>query len=102
MSDKIKIDSQSVISLANEMQSINLAIDREYRETMKCFLNMFISWGGKASDSSREVYQTIEKAFSQSRYAVMNNYVRFLKSSVAEGYENVEKVNTGLAENFKT
>ena len=100
LSNKLKVDTVSVVELAREIGSANDDIEREYQEALKELAYMFNWWDGRACEVSKETLLTIKKAFANARYTVINNYVQFLKVNVGEGYEAVENANIDLSKSF--
>lgn len=101
MSGKLKVRTESVISLANEISTVNVQIEEQYKSTLEQLAKMFYSWDGKASEAAKNTFFNIKESFSDARYTVLHNYVRFLKECVGEGYEAVETANIKLADYFK-
>ena len=100
MSNKMKVRTESIISLSAEIKSANDEIEQEYNDAIQVLTGMFSYWDGKASDASMETLNNIKTSFKNVRYLVIDNYVRFLRVSVGQGYEAVEKANDDLSKNF--
>ncbi|MED4014538.1 MULTISPECIES: WXG100 family type VII secretion target [Sutcliffiella] len=98
---KINVDTSGVMRAAKSISSYNKAIRSDFSAVESSVKSLNASWDGKASDKAIQAFFKIKDGYSEPRYTVMNNYVKYLNEQVVTGYKETEKVNKSLADFFK-
>ena len=98
---QITIDSEQVLAIASQIESDNEQLQQLLNDSKSTVDSLSSYWTGRAADETRSSYESFANKFFQSYYDVLNQYVKFLRSNVAEQYEQTEQVNTQLADAFK-
>lgn len=97
----LKINTDAVVAAAESLKQYNDEMRNGLDPVKKAMNNLTIYWDGSAATTAFNKFKEIEMEMSETRYGVMDNYVRFLYQQVGEGYVQVEEANTSLAEQFK-
>jgi uncharacterized protein YukE len=58
-------------------------------------------WQGEASEETRTAFNTFAQKYFQNYYEILDSYVKFLRTNVAQGYFETETANTTLADAFR-
>ena len=98
---KITVNTDQVADIANEIESLNKKLSDELNTSRDLFTQLGNSWSGEAFEASKSAYNEFATKFFQTYYDVIDNYVKFLRTNVSQGYFDVETVNTNLSEAFK-
>jgi len=98
---QITIDSEQVLAIATQIENDNKQLQELLNSSKSTVDSLSSYWSGKASDETRASYDEFAGKFFQTYYDVLDQYVKFLRSNVAAQYEEVEQVNTQLADAFK-
>lgn len=101
MSTQMTLDTEQVLAIASQLESDNQELQRLLEESKSAVDNLASIWTGKAAEETRNAYESFAGKYFQSYYDVLDQYVKFLRSNVAEQYEQTETVNTQLADAFK-
>ena len=101
MSGLIKIDTAQVTEIANTLSKLNEDLQTNLTEAQKAVTDLAQVWQGTAADATIEAVNSFASEYFQSYKDLIDSYIQFLRKNVAEGYEEVENVNTNLAESFK-
>jgi len=98
---KITVNTDQVSEIATEIESLNKKLTDELNTSRDLFNALGNSWSGEAFESSKSAYNEFASKFFQTYYDIIDNYVKFLRNNVSQGYFDVETVNTNLSEAFK-
>ena len=98
---KITVNTDQVSEIATEIESLNKKLTDELNTSRDLFNALGNSWSGEAVESSKNAYNEFASKFFQTYYDIIDNYVKFLRNNVSQGYFDVETVNTNLSEAFK-
>lgn len=101
MSSQITLDSAQVLGIASQMDSDNKELQRLLNDSRTTINNLASYWTGQAAEETRASYEAFSNKFFQTYYDVIDQYVKFLRSNVAEQYEQAEMSNKQLADAFK-
>ena len=97
----IQINTASVMQAADNISAENQALRNSYEEIDKAISVLKTSWNGTASDMCSQRANNIKTVFKDTRYAVIDSFVRFMRAQVSENYETTETVISNVADAFK-
>lgn len=98
---QMTLDTEQVMSIASQIENDNNQL-KDLLENTKTTINSLSStWTGQAAEETRSSYEAFAGKFFQQYYDVLDQYVKFLRTNVAEQYERTEQVNVQLADAFK-
>jgi len=98
---QITIDSGQVLGIASQIESDNQKLQELLNDSKATVDSLSSYWTGKAADETRTSYESFGNKFFQTYFDVLNQYVKFLRTNVADQYEQTEQVDTQLADAFK-
>lgn len=98
---RITVDSEQVLAIASQIENDNHTLQELLNRSKTTVDNLSSIWTGQAADATRTSYETFSGRFFQQYYDVLDQYVKFLRRNVAEGYTMSENANTKLADAFK-
>lgn len=101
MSDIIKVDTDHVSNVADNIDHFNKKIRDDFTAVETAVKSLGSTWVGSASEPSIGAFHDIKNTYSETRYQVVDNFVKFLKQQVDPSYEQTETSNTSLADQFK-
>ncbi|MDR2591052.1 MAG: WXG100 family type VII secretion target [Oscillospiraceae bacterium] len=101
MAGEIRINTAAVAQAANSIGSINIRIRNDFSNVVNEINILSNSWKGEAAEKAREAFFSIEKAYSQDRFSVVDNFVTILRNQISDGYVQTENETTKLADLFK-
>lgn len=94
----INLENVSAATLA--LDKANLNINDAFRAVKTAADRLSNNWSSRAgSQAQSTMYQFVKD--SESRFAVLQNYVSFLRDQVNPGYDSAETTNVKLADQFK-
>ena len=97
----VQINTGLVLDAATNISSENLSLRNSYDDIDKIISNLKKNWSGSACDLCCKKAEYIKNQFKETRFAVVEDYVRFLRMQVGEGYETTETVISSAADAFK-
>lgn len=98
---RITINTDQVTEIASVIESLNKQLTDELNESRDLFTTLGNSWSGEAYESSKSAYNEFATKYFQTYYDIIDNYVKFLRTNVSQGYFDVETANTSLSDAFK-
>lgn len=101
MSTRITIDSEQVLGIATQIESDNQQLQQLLNDSKTTLDNLASIWTGQAAEQTRSSYNTFSTQYFQSYFDVLDQYVKFLRTNVAQQYTEVETLNTQLSDAFK-
>ena len=101
MSTRITIDSEQVLGIATQIESDNQQLKQLLEDSKATLNNLASTWTGGAAEQTRSSYETFAGKYFQTYFDVLEQYVKFLRTNVAEQYTEVENLNTQLGDAFK-
>lgn len=101
MAGHIRVDTDQVAQIASTIESLNQKLFTELQETAKLVASLADTWQGQASQATIDAYKEFEAKYFQTYYDIIDNYVKFLRVQIDQGYFQTESTNTGLADAFK-
>ncbi len=93
MAGQIKVNTDQVAQIASRIESLNQKLKDELEATQADINSLSTSWHGEASDAVRQSYEAFAKNFFQNYYDVIDQYVKFLRTNVEQGYFETETAN---------
>ena len=101
MATQITVDSEQVLGIASQIEGDNQQLQKLLNDSKSTIDSLASYWSGNASEETRSSYEAFAGKFFETYYDVLNQYVKFLRTNVADQYERTERVNTNLADAFK-
>ncbi|MBR4626796.1 MAG: WXG100 family type VII secretion target [Ruminococcus sp.] len=98
---RIQINTDQVSEIASAIESLNKKLTDELNTSRDLITSLGNSWSGEAYEATKSAYNEFATKFFQNYYDVIDNYVKFLRNNVSQGYFDVETRNTNLSEAFK-
>lgn len=97
----VKVDTQAVRDASAEIARQNQSIRSDFRKVETAISRLDRAWSGTASVQGINKLQHIKKSFTEQRYQVVDDLVRFIRLQVGENYESAEQTNVKSASAFK-
>lgn len=101
MSTRITIDSEQVLGIATQIESDNQQLQQLLNDSKTTLDNLASVWTGQAAEQTRSSYSAFSAQYFQSYFDILDQYVKFLRTNVAQQYTEVETLNTQLSDAFK-
>lgn len=101
MYGEIRINTDEVLQTATEVENLNKQLQEELKNSEKIIKNLSNVYEGEAATATISAYEEFANKYFQDYYDVIDQYVKFLRNSVVENYEETETVNKSLADGFK-
>ena len=97
MAGRTTIDSGEVLATASRINQLNDELNDLLLDTQKRIHLLGNSFTGEAADATIAAFDGFAAKYFASYYEMLQRYVQFLRTSVAEGYSQTQKKNVGLA-----
>ena len=97
----LKMNTDKVNLAATNIHRINDDIHQSFSSVESALNRLYGSWDGDASWRAEQEYGKIRNKYEGQRYAVIENYIKFLTQQVGIGYDQTEEANKSLAAAFK-
>lgn len=101
MSSRITLNSEQVLGIASQIESDNQTLQRLLIDSKNTLDNLSSQWTGSAADQTRAAYDSFATRYFQTYFDILEQYVKFLRTNVADQYVQTETSNTRLADAFK-
>ena len=101
MATRITLDSEQVLSIASQIESDNQQLQQLLNDSKATLDNLAATWTGQAAETTISSYETFAGKYFQTYYDVLEQYVKFLRTNVAEQYTETENLNVQLGDQFK-
>ena len=101
MSTRIVLNSEQVLSIASQIEADNQELQNLLNDSKATLDGLASSWTGAAADQTRASYDSFAGKYFQSYFDILEQYVKFLRTNVAEQYTETETRNTQLGDQFK-
>lgn len=98
---RIQINTDQVSEIATVIESLNRKLSDELTASRDLFTTLGNSWSGEAYEASKAAFNEFATKYFQTYYDIIDNYVKFLRTNVSQGYFDVETANTSLSDAFK-
>lgn len=97
----ITINTEEVRSIASQIENDNKNLKDLLDQTKTAIDALSEVWTGPAAEDTRTSYADFSGKFFEEYYNVIDQYVKFLRTKVADDYDNTERNNQSLADAFK-
>ena len=101
MATRITLDSEQVLAIASQIENDNIQLQELLKQSKSTLDSLSATWTGQASEETRTSYEAFAGKYFQTYYEVLDQYVKFLRSNVADQYTQAEQLNVKLADAFK-
>lgn len=101
MAGQIRIDTDQVRTIAQTIETLNGQLKDELENAKSTITNLSTTWEGEAANATITGFTEFSTKYFKSYYDIIDNYVKFLRNTVAQGYDTTETSNTNLSEAFK-
>ncbi len=101
MAGQIRVSTAQVAEIATTIESLNKRLQEKLEESQSTIKGLASTWEGEAATATIEVYDSFAAKYFQNYYDVIDNYVKFLRQNVEQGYFETETANTNIADAFK-
>lgn len=97
----VKVNTQAVRDAAAEIARLNQSIRSDFSKVESAIYQLDRHWSGTASNQGINQLRHIQKSYTEQRFQVVDDLVRFVRLQVGEGYETTEQGNVNSASAFK-
>ena len=97
----LKISTDAALMAAERIRAYNAQMRDDFPSVQDAINQLDNGWDGAVADKAKLRFNEMKSEFCNSRYNVLDNYVRYLLQQVDIGYEQTESVNINLADKFK-
>lgn len=101
MAGEIKVSTDQVNQIAGTVEKLNIKLKEQLEECQKTIQNLSTYFEGEAATATISSFDEFAAKYFQDYYDVIDQYVKFLRTNVAEGYFETEVHNETLAESIK-
>ena len=101
MAGQIRVSTAQVGEIARTIESLNKRLFDELKTSQDTIKNLSNTWDGEAAQATISAYEEFAAKYFQNYYDILDNYVKFLRTNVEQGYFETETANINLADAFK-
>ena len=101
MAGQIRVSTAQVADIARTIESLNQKLSDELKTSQATVKNLSNTWDGEAAQATITAYEEFATKYFQNYYDILDNYVKFLRTNVEQGYFETETANINLADAFK-
>ena len=101
MAGQIRVSTAQVGEIARTIESLNQRLSEELTNSQKTITDLSNTWDGEAAEATISAYNEFAAKYFQNYYDILDNYVKFLRTNVEQGYFETETANVQLADAFK-
>jgi len=101
MAGHIKVSTAQVSEIAATIEGLNTRLAEELKTSQNTIKNLSNTWEGEASQATISAYDGFAAKYFQTYHDILDNYVKFLRNNVEQGYFETETANTNLSDAFK-
>ena len=101
MAGQIRVSTAQVGEIARTIESLNQRLSEELTNSQKTIADLSNTWDGEAAEATISAYNEFAAKYFQNYYDILDNYVKFLRTNVEQGYFETETANINLADAFK-
>jgi len=101
MAGQIRVSTAQVGEIARTIESLNKRLFDELKTSQDTIKNLSNTWDGEAAEATISAYEEFAAKYFQNYYDILDNYVKFLRTNVEQGYFETETANINLADAFK-
>lgn len=99
--NSIKVNTDQVGQIASNLESLNKRLTEELNNGKQAIDNLKNIWEGEASQATIQSFDGFAARYFQTYEDIIQQYVKFLRTNIEQGYFDTETANVGLAEAFK-
>ena len=100
-SNNTRISTEEILQIASNIEKLNKELSEQLAESKATIESLANVYEGESAQTTISNYNSFASKYFQTYEDILQNYVKFLRTNVAEGYTQVETTNTNLAEGFK-
>ena len=100
-SNNLRVDTDQVLQIAQNLEDQNNKLLETLEDGKKTVDNPANIWQGDAATDTVSNFDDFANKYFQNYSDIINQYVKFLRNSIAQGYVETETANVGLADAFK-
>ena len=101
MAGQIRVNTDQVTQIANSLEKLNKRLSEELKASKTTIDNLANTWEGEAAQATISSFDEFAVKYFQNYEDIINNYVKFLRTNVEQGYFETETANTTLSDSFK-
>lgn len=101
MANQITIDPSEVLSIAGSIASLNDQLEETLKETQRKVQNLSGSWFGQAASTTIDSFNQFANRYYDSYHELLDQYVQFLRTRVAQLYPEVDNAIAKLGEDIQ-
>lgn len=95
---KLTISPEEVVSIAGRIENLNNQLDEILKGTQARMQGLQSSWTGEAASATMEAFNSFSGKYFENYKSLLQAYVTFLRSNVAQGYTGATTVVKSLAD----
>lgn len=96
-----RINTEEIMQIASNIEKLNNELNEKLEESKSTIEGLTNIYQGEAAENTISSYNTFASKYFQTYKDILQNYVKFLRTNVAEDYVKVETKNIQLSESFK-
>ena len=97
----IRVNTDQVAQIATNLENLNKRLAEELTNSKTALDGLASVWEGDAAQATISSFDEFAGKFFQNYEEVIEQYVKFLRVNVEQGYFDTETQNIGLADAFK-
>lgn len=101
MAGIIKVNTDQVAQIATDIEALNKKLDEQLKNAQTTIKGLSSTWEGEAASATMQAFDEFAAKYFTNYYDVIDQYVKFLRVHVDQGYFETETANTTLSEAFK-
>ncbi len=99
--NSIKINTDLVAQVASNIESLNNQLNDQLNDAKATVDSLANVWSGEAAEATISAFAEFSAKYFQDYKDILDQYVKFLRNNVEQGYFDTETANTNLADSFK-
>ncbi len=100
MAGEIRITTEEVALSATSIENLNKKLNDKLLEAQNAIKALGTSWQGEAYDETMAAFNAFAGKYFETYKELIDNYVKFLREKVEQGYFKTEMKNIDLANQF--
>lgn len=100
-SGSLKISPSEVRQIAQRVEDLNNDLSMVLKNSQSTINNLSNIWRGRASNATIGAYNDFAKNYFEQYARLLQDYVTFLRTSVADDYDLTENTNVDLGQAFR-
>ena len=99
--NSITVNTDQVEQIASDLEGLNLRLSETLTTSKQTIDNLANIWQGEAANATIDAFKEFSAKYFKSYEDIITQYVKFLRTNIANGYFDTETANIGLADAFK-